>query len=242
MEAGFDYAKGDAVITMDADLQHPPALILEMIKLWEIGYDDVYAKRKQREGESWLKKATSKYYYKLLQSISKIPVLPDTGDYRLLDRKCIEALRQLRESNRYTKGLYNWVGFKKVEVEFDAAPRHAGKTKWNYKSLLNLALEGITSYTTAPLRISTIFGFFISLITFIYVIYLIIKTIIFGPDVDGFPSLMIAILFLGGIQLISIGIIGEYLGRIFNEVKNRPLYFINEYQGKKKEGNQHEEN
>ncbi|EAG2822348.1 glycosyltransferase [Listeria monocytogenes] len=213
MAAGFDYAKGDAVITMDADLQHPPELIKEMIELWELGYEDVYARRNKRHGESWLKKATSKWYYKTLQKVTKTPVLPDTGDFRLLD----------------------WIGFKKVEVTFDAAPRHAGETKWNYRSLINLALEGITSYTTLPLRLSTIAGFAISLGTFIYLIYIVIKTLIVGSDVSGFPTLMITILFLGGIQLISIGIIGEYLGRIFNEVKKRPLYFVEEYNGEKED-------
>ncbi|EAD7188435.1 glycosyltransferase [Listeria monocytogenes] len=233
MAAGFDYAKGDAVITMDADLQHPPELIKEMIELWELGYEDVYARRNKRHGESWLKKATSKWYYKTLQKVTKTPVLPDTGDFRLLDRRCVDALKKLRETQRYTKGLYNWIGFKKVEVTFDAAPRHAGETKWNYRSLINLALEGITSYTTLPLRLSTIAGFAISLGTFIYLIYIVIKTLIVGSDVSGFPTLMITILFLGGIQLISIGIIGEYLGRIFNEVKKRPLYFVEEYNGEK---------
>ncbi|EAA0102741.1 glycosyltransferase [Listeria monocytogenes] len=235
MAAGFDYAKGDAVITMDADLQHPPELIKEMIELWELGYEDVYARRNKRHGESWLKKATSKWYYKTLQKVTKTPVLPDTGDFRLLDRRCVDALKKLRETQRYTKGLYNWIGFKKVEVTFDAAPRHAGETKWNYRSLINLALEGITSYTTLPLRLSTIAGFAISLGTFIYLIYIVIKTLIVGSDVSGFPTLMITILFLGGIQLISIGIIGEYLGRIFNEVKKRPLYFVEEYNGEKED-------
>ncbi|MBC6135402.1 glycosyltransferase family 2 protein [Listeria booriae] len=229
MAAGFDYAKGDAMVTMDADLQHPPELIPEMLLLWEQGYEDVYAKRKIREGETWLKKYTSKKYYQLLQKMSKTPVLPDAGDFRLLDRRCIDALKKLRETQRYSKGLYSWMGFKKVEIEFDAAPRLAGETKWNYGSLFNLALEGMTSFTTTPLKISSILGFIVSIAAFIYMIYIFIATLVTGNAVEGFPTLMIVILFLGGIQLISIGIIGEYLGRIFNEVKGRPLYFVEEY-------------
>ncbi|MHC5252198.1 glycosyltransferase family 2 protein [Listeria kieliensis] len=229
MAAGFDYAKGDALVTMDADLQHPPEVILEMLKLWELGYEDVYAKRNRREGETWLKKATSKLYYRILQKVARIPVLPDAGDFRLLDKRCVEALKQMRESNRYTKGLYSWIGFKKIEVAFDAAPRYDGESKWSYRSLINLALEGITSYTTFPLRLSTYSGFVVSAAAFIYMVYLFIKTLLFGADTSGFPSLMIIILFLGGVQLISIGIIGEYLGRIFQEVKKRPLYFVESY-------------
>ncbi|SMQ84323.1 Glycosyltransferase involved in cell wall bisynthesis [Bacillus sp. OV166] len=233
MIAGFDYAKGDAVVIIDADLQHPPELIEEMIKYWEEGYEDIYAKRTKREGEPWLKKFTSKKYYELLQKTTRIPILQDVGDFRLLDRRCVDALKEFRESQRYTKGMYSWIGYKKKEITYEAAPRAAGETKWNYSGLVDLALEGITSFTTFPLRLSTIMGFIISICTFIYLIFIIIKTIISGPDVSGYPSLMVVILFLGGIQLISLGIIGEYLGRIFNETKNRPLYFVEEYNNKK---------
>lgn len=176
MAAGFDYSTHDAVITIDADLQHPPTLIKEMIDLWELGYEDVYAKRKERHGESYFKKTTSKLFYKVLQKVSNTPVNADAGDYRLLDRKVVEALVKLRESQRYTKGLYNWVGFKKAAIEFDAAERLHGETKWNFRSLVKLAMEGITSYTTAPLKISMYFGFVVSLIAFIYMIYILIKT------------------------------------------------------------------
>jgi glycosyltransferase involved in cell wall biosynthesis len=229
MIAGFDYAKGDAVIIIDADLQHPPEVIVEMIYHWEKGYDDVYATRVKREGESWLKKYTSKKYYEILQKMSNIPVLPDAGDFRLLDRKCVNAIKEMRESQRYTKGMYSWIGFKKKEIEYNAAPRAAGDTKWSYRALIELALEGITSFTTFPLRISTYMGFTISILSFLYLIFIIVQTVMFGTDTSGYPSMMVVILFLGGIQLISLGIIGEYLGRIFNETKNRPLYFINEY-------------
>lgn len=226
MTAGFDYFNHDAMIIMDADLQHPPKIILEMLELWDQGYEDVYAKRNKRKGETWFKKKTSKWFYNVLEKISDVPVLADAGDYRLLDKKVVEALSKLRESQRYTKGLYSWVGFRKVAIEFDAEERLHGETKWSLKALINLAIEGITSYTTAPLKISMYFGFIVSLVAFIYMTYVLIKTLIFGADTSGFPSLMIAILFLGGCQLISIGILGEYLGRVFTETKNRPLYFI----------------
>lgn len=233
MAAGFDYAKGDAVIIMDADLQHPPEVIPEMIHYWELQFDDVYAKRMTREGESWIKKITSKMYYKMLQKTTRIPILPDAGDFRLLDSRCVNALRKLGESQRYTKGMYSWIGFKKKEITFEAAPRAGGETKWNYANLIELALEGITSFTTFPLRLSSIFGFAISLFSFVYLIYIIINTLLTGSDVSGYPSTMAVILFLGGIQLLSLGIIGEYLGRIFTETKNRPLYFIDEYNNQK---------
>ncbi|QBA74822.1 glycosyltransferase [Lacticaseibacillus paracasei] len=226
MVAGFDYFHHDAMVMLDADLQHPPALINDMINLWELGYEDVYAKRNLRRGESWMKIKTSKWYYKLLQSVSQTPVTPDAGDFRLLDKKVVLALRSMRESERYTKGLYNVAGFKKAAIDFNAEPRLHGKSKWNLKSLVNLALEGITSYTTAPLRISTLLGFFVSLFAFSYMIYVLTKTIIFGSDSSGFPTLVILLLFLGGCILISNGILGEYIARIFMEVKRRPLYFI----------------
>lgn len=233
MIAGLDYSKGDAVIIMDADLQDPPELIPEMITYWEQGYDDVYAKRKTRKGESWLKKITSKLYYKTLQKVTKIKIQKDTGDFRLLDRRCVEALKQFRESQRYTKGLFSWIGYNKKEILYDREPRAAGKTKWNYKNLVNLSIDGITSFTTAPLRWSTIIGMLISLIGFIYMLIIIIKTITLGVDVPGYASTMVVILFIGGIQLIFLGIIGEYLGRAFYETKHRPIYFVDEYNEEK---------
>ncbi|WP_125605467.1 glycosyltransferase family 2 protein [Lapidilactobacillus bayanensis] len=234
MAAGFDYSTHDAVITIDADLQHPPNLIPKMISLWETGYDDIYAKRKERKGESFLKKATSKLFYKVLERISATKVTPDAGDYRLLDRKVVAALMSMRESERYTKGLYNWVGFKKVAIEFDAEPRLHGKSKWSFNALLKLAVEGITSYTTAPLKLSMYFGFFVSFSAFVYMIYVLIKTLIYGSDTSGFPTIIIIVLFLGGCQLISIGIIGEYLSSVFIESKRRPLYFKEDIKTSKK--------
>jgi glycosyltransferase involved in cell wall biosynthesis len=229
MSAGFDYALGDAVIILDADLQDPPELIPEMILYWEEGYDDVYAKRRSREGESWFKKWTASRFYKILKKTTLIPIQENTGDFRLLDRRCIEALKQIRETQRYTKGMFSWIGFNKKEILFDRDPRAAGETKWNYWKLTELAVEGITTFTTFPLRISSFFGVFISLFAFIYMILIIFKTLFWGEKVAGYPSLMVIILFLGGIQLLSLGVIGEYLGRIFNESKRRPLYFVDEY-------------
>lgn len=229
MIAGLDFSRGNAVIIIDADLQDPPELIPEMIKYWEQGYDDVYAKRKSRSGETWFKKFTSKMYYKTLQNVTKIEIQKDTGDFRLLDRRCVDALKSIRESQRYTKGLFSWIGFNKKEILYDRDPRAAGSTKWNYKKLIDLSIDGITSFTTAPLRWSAILGLIISGIGFIYMIYIIIKTILLGVDVPGYASTMVVILFLGGIQLIVLGVIGEYLGRAFYETKGRPLYFVDKY-------------
>ena len=229
MIAGLDHVTGDATVVIDADLQDPPELIPEMIKLWEEGYDDVYAKRKSREGETALKKFTSRMYYKTLQSITRIPIQEDTGDFRLLDRRVVEALKEFRESQRNTKAMFSWVGFHKKEILYDRDPRAAGETKWNYVKLIELAIDGITSFTTAPLRIATYAGILVSLGTFIYLVILVFRTIFFGTDLAGYPSTMAVILFLGGVQLLSLGIIGEYVGRIFNETKQRPLYLIEEY-------------
>ncbi len=230
MLAGFDHVRGDACVVIDADLQDPPELIPEMIKLWQQGYDDVYARRKSRTGETWLKKKTSEWYYAILQSSTHVPIQVDTGDFRLLDRRCIEALRQFREASRNTKAMFSWIGYKKKELFYDRDPRAAGETKWNYHKLANLAIDGITSFTTAPLRISSILGIAVSGLAFLYIVYLLIRTVLFGfNDLAGYPSMMAVILFLGGIQLLSLGIIGEYIARIFNETKHRPLYLIEEY-------------
>ncbi len=233
MAAGFDYVKGDALVLMDADLQDPPELIPEMIKYWEEGYDDVYARRKSRKGESPLKKLTSWGFYRVLQSMTNIEIQKDTGDFRLLDRRCVEAIKQLRESQRYTKGLYSWIGYNKKEILYDRDPRIAGKTKWNYRRLINLSIDGITSFTTSPLRWAAILGIIISCAGFIYMLAIILKTLIYGVDVSGYASMMVVILFLGGIQLIFLGLIGEYLGRAFYEAKRRPLYFIDSYNEQK---------
>ena len=226
--AGIDYAQSDAIIIMDADMQHPISVIPEMLKYWEEGYDDVYAQR-QTSDESWLKRKTSKIYYKILQKSTNIPIQKDTGDFRLLDRKCIDALKEMRESDRNNKGMFSWIGFKKKGIFYEQRQRRHGKTKWSYYKLLNLALTGITSFTTTPLRFASIFGFLVSFMAFLYLAYIIIKTLIYGDPVQGYPTLMVTILFLGGIQLIALGIIGEYLSHIFNETKKRPGYFVREY-------------
>ena len=229
MIAGLDHARGDAVVIIDADLQDPPELIPDMIKWWQQGYDDVYARRNSRAGETWLKKSTSALFYKLLQRSTNIPIQIDTGDFRLLDRRAVDAIKEFRESNRYTKGFYSWIGFNKKEILYDRDPRLAGETKWNYPKLINLAIDGITSFTTAPLRISAVLGFVVSFAAFIYILYLLIRPL-FGVDTgDGYSSLMAVILFLGGVQLLSLGVIGEYIGQIFIEAKRRPLYIVDDY-------------
>lgn len=232
MMAGFDYVDSDALIIMDADMQHPIDVIPEMISWWEQGFDDVYA---QREGskESWMKRKTSQWYYNLLQSLTRVPIQKNTGDFRLLDKSCVKALRMMREKERNTKGLYSWIGFHKKGIYYQQKERQEGETKWSFWSLVNLALTGITSYTTAPLRIASILGIMISFVAFLYLIYIIAMTNIFGEPVQGYPTIMVTMLFLGGVQLLGLGIIGEYLGRIFNEVKQRPGYFINSYNGKR---------
>lgn len=229
MLAGLDHAQADAVIIMDADLQNPPELIPQFIEHWEQGYDDVYGKRVSREGESLIKRLGTKLYYFLLTKLAHVPVQVNVGDFRLLDNKCVAALRKMRETQRYTKGMFSWIGYRKKEVLFEVAPRLAGTTKWNYQKLINLAIEGLTSYTIVPLRIASIMGFLISLCAIIYMLYIIIKTLIYGIDWPGYPSLVSIVLFIGGTQLIVLGIIGEYLGKVFNETKNRPLYLLNEY-------------
>ena len=209
MLSGFDYASGDCMVIMDADLQHPPTLIPEMLNYWEQGFQDVYAKRKSRGKESWLRRHFSLAYYSLLQKTSRFDILENVGDFRLLDRVCIDALRQMRENERYTKGMFAWIGFKKKEILFEQGDRQTGASSWHFRDLLNLGIDGITSFTTAPLRFSTIVGFFISLVAFIYMCWVLVKAIVWGDPVAGFPSLMVVILFLGGVQLLSLGIIGE---------------------------------
>ena len=231
MGAAFDYVTGEAVAIIDADLQDPPELIVDMIKLYEEGYDDVYAKRSSRDGETWFKKFTSKAFYRVLQSVSDVPIQKDTGDFRLLSRRAIDALKSFPEKQRYTKGMFSLIGFKKKEIEFDRDSRVAGQTKWNYFKLMDLAIEGIVSFTILPLRISTIMGIISGIASFLYMIFVFSKTLIFGVDVPGYASIVCILLFLSAVQLISLGIIGEYLGRIFIEVKGRPLYFVEEYSG-----------
>ena len=233
MLAGLDYAEGDAVIIMDADLQDPPELIPQMIREWENGYDDVYARRRSRAGETWFKKATAHWYYRILQKFADIDIPADVGDFRLLDRQAVDALCSLRERQRYTKGLFSWIGYNKKELLFDRDPRAAGNSKMNFIKLLGLAVDGITSFSVAPLRLASILGLIISTVAFAYLVFVIVKTLLFGDPVAGYPSMISIILFMGGIQLIVLGIIGEYVGRIFYEAKGRPDYLVGEYNGMK---------
>ena len=229
LTAGLDYARGDAVVVIDADLQDPPELIGEMILRWREGYDVVYAKRTRRDGESGLKKLTAFAFYRLIQRVSHVRIPQDTGDFRLLSRRAILALAKLREQHRFMKGLFAWIGYPQVAVPYYREQRYAGRTKWNYWRLWNFAIEGITSFTTAPLKIATYLGLVTALSAFAYAATIVYKTLAFGEPVRGYPSLMVVVLFLGGVQLISIGILGEYIGRMFDETKNRPLYLVQEY-------------
>ena len=229
LTAGLDHASGDAVIVIDADLQDPPELIPEFLQRWHEGYDVVYARRTEREGESALKKATAYVFYRIMQRASHVKIPEDAGDFRLLSRRAVDSLRQLREHHRFMKGLFAWIGYPQKAVFYQREARAAGKTKWNYWRLWNFALEGITSFTTAPLRFATYIGLLTALASFVYAAIVIYKTLAFGESVRGYPSLMVAILFLGGVQLFTIGIIGEYLGRMFNEAKQRPLYIVKDY-------------
>ena len=229
LSAGLHKAAGDAVVVIDADLQDPPELIPELIKEWQNGYDVVYAKRTVRDGESILKKSTAHFFHRLIQRVGKFSIPADTGDFRILSRRAVNALNTFKEHHRFMKGLFAWIGFKQKAVHYKRDPRRAGKSKWSYWRLWNFALDGITSFTIAPLKISTYVGTITALSAFGYGIYMVIETLLHGNEVPGYPSLIVIILMLGGIQLVAIGILGEYLGRIFNETKQRPLYFINEY-------------
>lgn len=233
MLAGFDYVKGDCMVIMDADLQDPPSLIPAMLQYWEEGYEDVYAKRSSRGKESWLRRWLSMLFYSILDHSTRYEVLRNVGDFRLLDRKCINALKQLRENERYTKGLFCWIGYRKKEILFDRGDRMAGQSNWGYNALFNLAIEGITSFTTAPLRIATIVGMLVAVWSLGYMGWIIAKVLLWGDPVQGYPTIMTVMLFLGAMQLIAIGILGEYIARIFNEAKGRPTYLLNEYKGKR---------
>ncbi|MCL4677532.1 MAG: glycosyltransferase family 2 protein [Alphaproteobacteria bacterium] len=229
MTAGIDAARGDALIVLDADLQDPPSLIPELIKIWkDQNADVVYGQRVDREGETWFKKVTASMFYRAINNISAVEIPRNTGDFRLMNRRAVEALKELREHHRFMKGLFAWIGYKQVALQYNRAPRAAGTTKWNYWKLSNFAMEGITSFSIVPLRIATLAGFLISLFAFGYGGFIILITLFFGRDLPGYASLMVMVTFLSGIQLLTIGILGEYIGRIFGETKNRPLYFIEE--------------
>jgi polyisoprenyl-phosphate glycosyltransferase len=229
LSAGLDHADGAAVIVLDADLQDPPELIPTLLEEWRKGYDVVYGRRTERKGETWLKKMTAHAFYRTMGRITQVQVPPDTGDFRLMSRRAVLATRQFREQHRFMKGLFAWIGFPQKAVYYQRDARFAGSTKWNYWRLWNFALEGITSFTTVPLRMATYVGLATAFGAFAYGTYMIISTLMFGSRVPGYPSLVVIMLFLGGMQLTAIGILGEYVGRIFNETKQRPLYFVNTY-------------
>jgi glycosyltransferase involved in cell wall biosynthesis len=226
LTAGLEHAMGEVVIPIDADLQHPPEIIIEFIKKWEEGFDVVVGKRTVRTGEGVIKKLTAKYFYKFHNQISDVEIPYNVGDFRLMSRKVIEALKRLPENQRFMKGLFAWVGFNTAVVEYEQAPRAAGKTSYNGWKLWDFALDGITSFSTLPLRIWMYIGFLISFLSFLYGSAIVINTLILGVDTPGYASMITVILFLGGIQLIGIGILGEYIGRIYKETKKRPLYII----------------
>jgi glycosyltransferase involved in cell wall biosynthesis len=226
LTAGLEHASGDVAILVDADFQHPVEMLSEFLRYWAQGYDMVYGVRTDRESESYFKRHFAQLFYWLMQKITKINIPNNAGDFRLMDRKIIEALKDFPERTRFMKGLYAWVGYKNIGIPFDVKERAAGKSSWRFSKLTELAITGITSFSDIPLRVWGLIGFFISLFAMIYAIYVVTVTLIYGADLPGFPTLAVAIMFLGGIQLLSIGILGEYIARIFTEVKQRPKYLL----------------
>jgi glycosyltransferase involved in cell wall biosynthesis len=230
MTAGLDHSRGDAVVVIDADLQDPPELIPQLVRCWKQGYDVVYARRTSRRGETVLKRSTSYLFYRIIQRLSRIRIPPDTGDFRLLSRRAVVSLGELREQHRFMKGLFAWIGYPQIAVEYQREPRRGGRTKWNYWGLWNFALEGITAFSTLPLKIAMYLGLLIALMAFVSGTVVIVRTLMYGDPVRGYPSLMVVILFLGAAQLISLGLVGEYLARVADEVKRRPLYLVKYYE------------
>ncbi len=231
LTAGLDYATGDAVVPLDADLQDPPELIADFLRLWREGFDVVFAVRDDRETDSWLKRHSASAFYAMLGRLSNVEIPRNAGDFRLMDRRVVDVLKQLRERNRFMKGLFSWVGFRQTSVHYKRPQRAAGKTKFNYWKLWNFALDGITGYSTVPLRIAGYSGLIFAFIAMLYGTFLMIRTVLFGADVPGYASLMVAVVFMGGVQLVVLGIIGEYLGRMYSEAKQRPLYIVDSVLG-----------
>jgi len=228
LTAGLDQVGTDGALVLDADGQDPPELIPAFVAKWREGYDVVYGTRSRRDGETWFKRFTAAGFYRVMHWLSRTDIPRDTGDFRLMSRRVLDALRQLRERQRFMKGLFTWVGFRQVALAYDREPRMAGDTKFNYWRLWNLALEGITSFSTVPLRLATYVGVFTALVAFGWGLWIIARTVLWGDPVEGWPSLMTVVLFLGGLQLVALGIIGEYLGRLYVESKQRPLYLVSE--------------
>lgn len=228
MTAGLAQAKGDAAVVIDADLQDPPHLIADFIAKWREGYDIVYGIRASRSSDSFAKRTSARAFYALFNCVSKVPIPDGAGDFRLMDRRVVDILLALPERNRFMKGLFSWVGFRQTGVAFARAPREAGTTKWNYLRLANFALDGLTSFSIVPLRLASLAGLLVSFVAFLYASYLVTRTLIFGIDVPGYASIMVVMMFLGGAQLLFLGIIGEYLGRLYVETKRRPLYLVSD--------------
>ncbi|MFY2763031.1 glycosyltransferase family 2 protein [Arenimonas sp. MALMAid1274] len=228
LTAGLDHVHADAALVLDADGQDPPELIPAFVAKWREGYDVVYGTRTRRDGETWFKRFTAAGFYRVMQWLSPTDIPRDTGDFRLMSRRVLDALRQLRERQRFMKGLFTWVGFRQVSLPYDRAPRLAGSSKFNYWRLWNLAIEGITSFSTVPLRLATYVGVFAAILAFGWGLWIIARTVLWGDPVQGWPSLMTVVLFLGGVQLVALGIIGEYLGRLYVESKQRPLYLLSD--------------
>lgn len=226
MSSALDYASGDAVIPIDVDLQDPPELINDLIRSWISGYDVVYAKRASRETDSRMKRRTAGWFYRVFNAVSDTPIPENVGDYRLMSRRVVEVIRNLPERDRFMKGLFSWPGFKTATVEFNRQTRAEGLSKFNYWKLWNFAISGITSFSTVPIRVGTYLGLIISLASFAYAVFVVVKTLVLGVDVPGYSSLIVIILFLGGVQLVVIGLLGEYIGRIYKEVKGRPIYVV----------------
>jgi polyisoprenyl-phosphate glycosyltransferase len=231
LTAGLDAADADAVVVIDADLQDPPELIPELVDRWQQGFDVVYATRMAREGETWLKRLTAAGFYRVMGRLSHTAIPRDTGDFRLLSRRALDAVLRLRERHRFMKGLFAWVGYRQISVPYQRDPRHAGSSKFNYWRLWNFALEGITSFSTAPLRVATYAGALVAFVAFLAGVWIVVKTLLWGNPVAGYPSLMVTVLFIGGVQLTALGIIGEYLGRLYDESKHRPLYLVEQAVG-----------
>lgn len=227
--AGLDHATGEAVVIMDADLQDPPEVIKEMVRLWREGNDIVYGVREKRQGETVLKKATAALFYRLLGRISHVNVPVDVGDFRLLSRKAVDTLKGFRESNRFLRGLTSWIGFRQVGIQYVREARKGGDTKFGWARMIRFALDGITSFSFVPLRLATYLGFLVSTFAFLYAVYIIYVKLTRDWEFHGWAGLMVSMLFLGGVQLVSIGVIGEYIGRIYDEVKRRPLYVVRDF-------------
>ncbi len=226
--AGFDHVRGEAAISIDADLQHPPKLIPEMVEKWQEGFDIVYAVRDSREDEGYLKRILANIFYRIFSLVGRSGV-SNSSDYRLFSRRALNALIKLREQHRFMKGLSSWIGFSQISISYQPDQRYAGSTKWSFYALWNLSLEAITSSTIIPLKLASFIGLLTAVAAIIYAVVVVLKKIIFGDPVPGYPSLMVIILFLGAVQLITIGILGEYVGRVFDETKERPLYFLKNY-------------